>query len=666
MKKKKRRPATTAEGPRPNDGTTRSSVAAERPGAAWWISLALAALILIVFAPVRDYGYLAFDDKSYVVENSRIAQGLTWNGIVWALTTSHAGFWMPLTWLSYMVEIHFFGLAGYPHHVTNVILHLLSTLALFWFLRRVTARLWESAFVAVLFAIHPLRVESVVWITERKDMLCGLFWMLSLCAYAAYVRRPGPLRYLAVAAAFGLALMSKPMAVTLPFVLLLLDIWPLQRMRPAAAQGMDWTRAVLEKLPLLGMAALSAILTISFHRGQNGLTTLTNLSLGTRLANALQSYAVYIGDMMWPANLALFYPFGDLSWWKPALSVALLGAVSAFVVCNAAKRRYLLVGWLWYLGTLLPVSGVLQAGLQARADRFTYLPLIGLFLMASWGAGEFFGRWRRRGRIALATAAVLIAGALAAVAGRQVRLWESRVGLWEHALRVTTNNYMAHAMLAYALADLGRVNDALRHYREALRIKPDFADARNNLGIALAGTGRFEEAAAEFRTAIRIGPVRADMHYNLGFALAELGRFDEAIAEYLSVLRLEPDSGKAHTKIGDAFQLQGRIEDAISRYNEALRVQPHYALAHNNLGVALSNQGRMEEAILHFNAALRIQPGLAEAHNGLGVALAGQGRFGEAVPHFSEALRIQPGMANARANLQLALDAQQQRVVAVP
>jgi Tfp pilus assembly protein PilF len=620
------------------------------------LALVLVTLNLIVFAPVRDYGYVDFDDRLYVAENPNVARGLTWDSMHWAFTTARGGFWMPLTWLSYMLDVDLYGPSPGPQHVTNVLLHILSTLVLFAFLVRTTAAVWKSALVAALFAIHPLHVESVVWIAERKDVLSGLFWMLTLWAYAAYVLRPVLRRYLVIVLTFTLALMAKPMVVTLPFVLLLLDIWPLRRIRLEAGQRDVWLRAVVEKLPLFALSGLFAFLTFVLHANRGGISELDTSPLGPRIANALYSYAAYFGSMLWPTNLAPIYPFGAL----PALlvvgSVLLLVAVSMLVIRRAFTHPFLLVGWLWYLGTLVPVIGLVQVGAHSRADRFTYIPLIGLFVVVCWGIPELAARMRRR-ETALLAAAAVVTGTLVIAARTQVHYWESRLTLWEHTLKVTDANYVAHGLLALALADHGRTTEAIDHYRLSLSIRPDFAQAHNNLGITLAKQGRLEEAAASFRTAVSLGTRDAEMHYNLGFALAAQGHFDEAIVHYEEALRLRPAYAEAHTKIGDALQTQGMLDAAISKYNEALRIRPDFALAHTNLGMALSAQERYEEAIFHYVTAVRIQPDLAEAHNGLGTVLASQGKYDEAIAQFTDALRIQPGLVNARDNLAVALAA---------
>jgi Tfp pilus assembly protein PilF len=617
-----------------------------------WLPLALVLLTLVIYAPVRNYDFISFEDSLYVTENELVAGGLTRESVRWALTTERAGYLVPLTWLSHIIDAEIFGYrsAG-PQHVTNVVLHIVSTLLLFGVLRRITGGFYESALVAGLFAVHPLHVESVAWIAQRKDVLSGLLWMLTLWAYAAYVRQPGVVRYILVIVTFALGLAAKPILVTLPFVLLLLDVWPLRRARIETGQGGVWLRLALEKLPLFVLAIASSVLTILFSSQKGSVGSLESFPVTVRITNAVVSYATYIADMVWPMSLAAFYPYESFSAWRVAGSAVVLIAVSILVIRNARTHTYLLIGWLWYLGTLLPVVGLVQSGTQARADRFTYIPLIGLFIMMAWGIPHLVAHRRFRAIGLPIIAGMLICGS-AIAAWIQVQYWENRFTLWERALEVTKGNYVAHNVLGMALADDGRFDEAIGHYRQALSMRSDYAEAYNNLGIALARQGRIDEATSQFRKAVEIPNPPAEMRYNLGFALADQGKTAEAISQYLEALRIDPAYVPAHTKLADALLTQGKMDEAIARYREALRIQPGFALAHNNLGVALASQQKYDEAIVHYTAALRLQPRLADAHNGLGSALANQGRYSQAMSHFVEALSIQPGHANARDNLE--------------
>jgi tetratricopeptide (TPR) repeat protein len=561
--------------------------------------VALIALNLIVYASVRNHDFVNYDDDDYVTANAIVLQGLTWHGVSWALTTGQAANWHPLTWLSHMLDVELYGLDPGPHHLTNLLFHIANTLLLFGLLNRMTRALGRSAFVAGLFAVHPLHVESVAWVAERKDVLSTLFWMLTLWAYVEYVRRPGLRRYGAVLLFFALGLLAKPILVTLPFVLLLLDFWPLGRtgMAPNPAGGWalagdGWTtvvRLVREKLPLLALAVASSIVTFVIHRRGGAVITLGAKPLNLRVANALISYVTYIGKMLWPAHLAVFYPYAQSLpvGWVAGAFLVLMG-ISIAVIRAAPRRPYLLVGWLWYLGTLVPVIGLIQVGDQAMADRYTYIPLIGLFIVVAWGVPELLGRWPLRiRRIALPAAAGVVILACAIAARAQAQYWEDSTTLWTHALAVTSRNNIAHNNLGVSLAEQGKLDEAIAHYSEALRIKPDYANAHNNLGAALADRGKPDEAIAHYSEALRIRPDYADAHLNIGVSLAEQGKLDEAIAHFTEALRIKPDSAKAHNDLGVALASQGKLDEAIAHFTEALRIKPDYADAQKNLEFAL-------------------------------------------------------------------------------
>jgi Tfp pilus assembly protein PilF len=618
------------------------------------ICLGLILLNLAIFSGVRSYGFAALDDSLYVTNNHNIAGGLTLESIRWAFTTDRAGYWVPLMWLSHILDIQFFGMNAGAHHIVNVLFHITNTLLLFGLLQRLTGGLWQSAVVAALFAVHPLRVESVAWIAERKDVLSTLFWILTVWAYATYVRRGSTRRYLLVLLCFAAALMAKPSVVTLPAVLLLLDYWPLSRAN-------RWRRLVWEKVPMIAMAALSSVFTLAFHGARQGLSDLAALPFTTRLANAAVSYVAYLRDTLWPAGLAPFYPYEPLPAWQVGGSLLVLAGLSAFALSKVRSHPYLIVGWLWFIGTLVPTIGLVQAGLQSRADRFTYVPLVGLFIAAAWGIpalmDRWLGPWQHR-RAALCTAAVISIFALTVAARAQAAYWRDSLTLWQHALETTKGNYIAHDIVGLSLAEGGRLNEAVDHHRQALALAPGFHQARNNLGTALAREGRLEEAIQEFRAAVASGRATAAMHRNLGLALAMTGNNDDAMAQFNEALRIEPADVASHTNLGDVFFREGNLEEAIVRYREALRIQPRFALAHNNLATALASLNRPDEAIVHYEEALRLQPGLAEAHNGMGDILAIRGDYDRALFHFSEALRIRPDFANARANLENVLAAQ--------
>ena len=634
------------------------------------VCLFLVIAILVVYWQVGNHEFVNYDDDVYVTENRHVQDGLTLEGIVWSVTAAHASNWHPLTWLSHMLDCQIYGLNPGWHHLTNLLFHIVNTLLLFLVLRRMTGDLWRSAFVAALFALHPLHVESVAWVAERKDVLSTFCWMLTMWSYVWYVEHPGAKRYLLILLFFILGLMAKPMLVTLPFVLLLLDYWPLNRFqfeqsgggsklqayrfRGIISQGSLSLRLVLEKTPFFILAAASSAVT--FLVQQSGGAVSDEYSISVRLANALVSYVGYIGKAIWPSNLAVLYPHpGMLPWWQVAGAGLLLVSISLLAIRAVRRHPYFAVGWLWYLGTLVPVIGLVQVGAQAMADRYTYVPLIGLFIMISWGVPELVERWRYR-RVVLTISPAIILLFLMICTWFQAQNWRDSVVLYKHTLKNTANNYLAYYNLGETLAREGRSDEAISHFREALRIKPDYMEAHNNLGVALMYQGRLDEAISHFREALRIEPGVEETHYNLAVALFRHGKAKKAISHFREALRINSDYAEAHYDLGAVLVRQGRIDEAIVHFREALRIKPDYARAHYSMGIASIRQERIDEAISHFKEALRIEPGYVRAHYNLGVALMHQGRIDEAIVHFREALRIKPDYAAAYKNLQGALN----------
>ena len=505
-----------------------------------WIPVAvclfLAALVWAVFGQTRGFGFVNYDDPATVYENREVAQGLTLDGLGYAFTHSQVGHWDPLTTLSHMLVCQLCGLAPGGHHLGNVVLHAVAACLLFLVLWRMTSALARSAFVAAVFAIHPLRVESVAWVTERKDVLSGVFFMLTLAAYVRYVRRPPAVKhYAAVVLLFALGLMSKSMLVTLPFVLLLLDYWPLGRFATAdSGQSFRtvFTALVREKIPLFAMSALCALIQIFANR--EGIVSSEKMPLATRAGNAVVSYADYLGQMFYPAHLVVFYPHpgSSLPGWKIALSLALLLALSATAWRLRHTRPWLLTGWLWYLVMLLPVIGLIQSGELARADRYTYLPQIGLYLLLTWTASELCATLRYR-RLLLGSLAAAILAALALASHRQTAHWHGNDTLWSHTLACIPDNAVAHDHLGDALNLAGHSAEARFHYQRAVESDPAYAVARNNFGLALFSNGQPGEAIAQYQKALEIRPGYAFAHNNLANAFLETGRFEEAITHYL-------------------------------------------------------------------------------------------------------------------------------------
>jgi tetratricopeptide (TPR) repeat protein len=631
--------------------------------------LKILACICLILAPLAAFWgvwhnqFVNFDDDKYVTDNFPVQWGLTLKGFTWAFSTTHAGNWHPLTWLSHMLDCQLFGLGPGGHHLTNLLFHLANTLLLFLLLQRMTRALWPSALVAALFAVHPLHVESVAWVAERKDVLSTFFWMLTMWAYVWYVEGPEIKRYLLVLLCYSLGLMAKPMLVTLPLVLLLLDYWPLGRWprEYATAAGeseispagdpppqVALKRLIWEKVPLLVLAASSSLVTFYAQRAGGAVLSLQNLPLTVRLANALVAYLSYIGKMVWPSRLAAFYPHPEntLPLWQALGAAIVLGVISILVIRQARRLPYLLVGWLWYLGTLVPVIGLVQVGSQALADRYTYVPLIGLFIIVAWGAVDLGARWRPP-RYLLPWGAGIILSVFTVCTWLQVRHWHDSVSLYEHSLKVGSIAPLVHNNLGNALFLQGKVDQALGHYAEALRLQPNYPEAYNNRGAALSSTGQVDQAIDCYTQALRLRPDYVDAHYNLGGVLFSQGKMDEAVWHYRQVLRLRPDHIHAHNNLGNALFLQGGVEEAITHYQEDLRLQPGHAEAHNNLGVALVSQGKVEEGVSHYQEALRLKPDYADAHYNLGTALFLQGQVDQGLAQYLGAVRLNPNHPQA-------------------
>lgn len=674
--------------------TDRTSADPERKPGGVWIYLALLLITLAIYSQVRDFGFINYDDPEYVVNNAHVRDGLTSGGLAWALTSGYASNWFPLTWLSHMLDCQLFGLQSGPHHLTNVALHAAGTLLLFAFLKRTTGARWRSAFVAFVFGLHPLHVESVAWVAERKDVLSALFWMLTFWAYLKYTERQSAPKYLLVVLMFCCGLMSKPMTVTLPLVLLLLDVWPLRRFE-AARSGAG---LLLEKLPLFVLSIAASVVTYLVQERGGSVSPIDRIPIAARIGNALVSYLVYIVKLCWPSHLAVFYPFPESQ--SPLLGILsglTILVLTALAVHTIRQRPYFAVGWLWYLVTLVPVIGLVQVGLQSRADRYAYIPLIGISIVLAWGVDELFGRmdWSRSAVTILAVAAC---AAWSAVTWVDLGFWRNSIALFEHAIAVTDGNYVACNNLGTAMREEGRVTEAVSdfetaaairpqapdiqenlgealiaagraedaepHLLEALRLRPDFAKAHVDLASALIRRGRFDDAGSHYRMALQLQPDRAEAHYGLGGVLAVQGRMQEAATQFqaglpylLEELKRKPDSVDGHYNLGTVYAMMGRVDDAIVQFSEAVRLRPDDAEVRVNLGTALATRQRMSEARDQFAAAVKLKPDYPQAHLGLARALRSLGRQDQAIREFSEALRLKPDSADARQSLDLYLHA---------
>jgi tetratricopeptide (TPR) repeat protein len=619
------------------------------------VALGLSLLVLAVYWQTGSHAFITLDDAEYVYENSHVGGGLSAEGFRWAFTTFHAANWHPLTWLSHMADVELFGIDAGWHHRMNVVLHLANTVLLFLVLWRMTGGLWQCAFVAALFAVHPLHVESVAWVAERKDLLSTLFWLLTMGAYLGYVRNPGVARYLPLAALFSLGLMCKPMLVTLPFVLLLLDWWPLGRLsRPAVS------RRVAEKVPLLLLSAVSSIITYMAQGSGRAVASLQNASFVVRVSNALVSCATYLWKAVWPASLSVFYPHPvsvhvGIPEWEIAGAALLLAGISFLAFRERQRRPYLAVGWLWYLGTLVPVIGLVQVGAASHADRYTYVPLIGIFVAVAWGVPDMLsGRsWRR---LALGVAGGAAVAALSAAAYVQTGYWRDSITLFSRSLAVTERNWMARTNLGIAYEALGKSREAVQQYREALRIDPDFAEAWYDLGVSTEKLGEPQEAIGYYREALRLNPDLSGAWYNLGVSAEKSGKPQEAMEYYRKALRSDPEFAKAWYNLGLGHARLGQIGEAIGFFREAVRNDPRYADAWYNLGVAHAKLGRPGDAVGFFREAVRIAPDFVNAWYGMGLAYARLGRFRDTIACFRETVRIRPDFAEGWHKLGLAYE----------
>lgn len=554
------------------------------------ICIALAAVTLVVYAQVVQFDFISLDDHEYVTRKAIIYEGITAEGIEYAFTQQHAANWHPLTTLSHMLDCELFGTNPGAHHAVNLVLHVLNTLLLFGLLRSLTGAAWRSAIVAALFAVHPLHVESVAWVSERKDLLSACFWILTTWAYAAYARRGGLARYGLVFGLFAVGSLAKPMVVTLPFTLLLLDYWPLRRISfgrdETGARNRLWpaVRLVGEKIPLMALSFALCAVTWAVQMGNN-VITMEMLSLPQRLANTAVSYVWYLVKTVWPGGLAVRYPHPYLAggtpweWWQVAASAVILVAVTVFVFL-ALKRRYAVAGWLWFMGTLVPVIGIVQVGVEGRSDRYTYIPAIGLFWLIVWGLAGVAERCKIK-PAAAAAATVIVLAALSAAAFRQVGHWRGSESLFAHAITASENNYLAHHHLAMVLTEQGRLEEAVEQYRETVRINPSHPAAHNNLGLVLARLGRPGEAARHFLKTLQINPDHAEARANLGLILMHMRRYEEAARHFARALELRPGNADMHYNLGAAQAKLGRLGEARHHFEEALRIEPGHKKTRN-------------------------------------------------------------------------------------
>ena len=561
----------------------------------FWVYMLLVLVVLVVYAPAGKFEFQNYDTAKYVYANHYVTQGLTTAGIRWAFVTTYHSNWHPLTWLSHMLDVELYGLEAGRHHLTNVLFHIVNTLLLLWVLHRATGKLWPSSLVAALFALHPLHVQSVAWVAERKDVL-SLFWgLLVLRSYAGYARDPGIGRFIPVLIFFLLGLMSKPMLVTLPFVLLLLDYWPLERLQFEKSKPVDHLQPpsssklalIIEKLPLFVLTAASCMITLHAQRSGGAVGSLAAFPLAVRLGNALVSYASYVGKMIWPANLAILYPHSGMpSVWKMAVSGLIVFGMTFLAVKYVRSRPWLFVGWFWYLGTLIPVIGLLQVGGQAMADRYTYLPLIGLYIIVAWGLRDLLSRFRYQRAISIVIL-LLVTGTLIKVSSQEVTFWQNSGTLFGRALEVTRRNYVAHNNLGTYLASQGKTEEAIAHFEKARDINPNYDLSSFNIGLAYASRHQYQKAIPYYREALAKNPEFALAYQKIGFALYRVDRFDQAVENFEKALRINPAYAEAYNHMGAALVRLGEIDRAIACFRQALRIKPDYQEARFNLKNAM-------------------------------------------------------------------------------
>jgi tetratricopeptide (TPR) repeat protein len=587
------------------------------------VGLALVAVTLAVYGQVLTHQFINYDDDNYLWNNPMVIGGLTLKGIGWAFTTFHMASWHPLTWLSHMLDCQVFGLNAGAHLLVNALIHSANASLLFLFLKRVTGATWRSAIVAALFALHPLHVESVAWAAERKDTLSTFFGLLCLLAYVRYVEKPSGWRYAFVAAWLAFGLLAKAMLVSWPFLLLLLDYWPFRRVEWRPVNGIKgftkaWLPLLREKLPLFGLVAVSMVLTYIAQVRWGAVADLSDVSLPWRLAHSLVSYAKYLLLTFWPQGLVVYYPSSPQvpPAWQWGAGLILLGTITAVALRCARNRPYLIVGWLWFLGMLVPVIGLVRAGDQSIADHYTYFPLIGLFIALVFGLADLAKTWRL-GRVPVATAAAVTILLLAFLTTVQISRWRDSETLYGYILSVSPDNAVVQNNLGSALGQQGKHVEAIPHFAEAVRIRPNYFDALANWGQALRDQGKAAEAVGFFQRALGLKPDSGKTHWQLGLALEDLQQQDEALQQFYEAIRLTPQDFGMRANLGLKLANQGKLAEATQQLTEALRLDPNSAEAHNNLGLVLFASGKEEEGIREFSAALRLKPDLAVARDSL-------------------------------------------------
>jgi tetratricopeptide (TPR) repeat protein len=639
------------------------------PMTAWILSaVMITGVTVAIYLQVASHEFVDFDDNIYVTTNRNVTQGLTWKNVEWAFTSYYAANWHPVTWMSHMLDVDIFGQWAGGHHLTSLAFHILNSLMLLGFLGYTTRRFWASTLVTVLFAVHPLHVESVAWISERKDVLSTFFWMATMLAYLYYVRKPGVLRYVGMAVLFVLGLMSKPMITTLPLVLILLDYWPLERFTLERRgwllklQGKSIVGLVLEKVPLMLLSSCSSLVTLAAQRG--AMPSYDIIDLPSRLTSAIVSYWRYMQDMFWPEGLAALYLHSNRPLYvEAALLLVLLAVCSIAALLIGAKHKYVLMGWFWYLITLVPVLGLVQVGLQSHADRYTYVPLTGLFIIIIWCGVELVDRLPRL-RVPAAIAAAVMVGILSLLAWRAVSFWKDDISLFSRALSVTQNNYRMMTNLGIRLTDMGELDQGSAWLRKSLAIRYNDVSTLNGLGTLAAKQGKYEEAVQYFRAALEVNPYLEQSLVNVGLALAAMGRNDDAAEYFKRALDIVPDWPLAYSYLGQALGNAGKLDEGLAILQKAAELDPGMADAHFGLGGIYLRKGELAAAAAEYQRTVELLPG-GMAFTNLGACLMGLGRYEDAEQAYRKAISLEPDNAAAHSDLAVVLNARGRRDEAV-
>ena len=632
------------------------------------IYIGLIGLTVLAFGQVVLNDFVRYDDDQYVTDNTHVTEGLTRENIIWAFKTGHASNWHPLTWISHMFDCQVFGTNAKWHHLHNLLLHVINSLLLFELMRRMTGAIWRSAFVAAAFAIHPMHVETVAWVAERKDVLSTLFWLLTTAAYLKYARKPKISTYLAVMALLALGLMAKPMLVTLPLVLLLLDYWPLKRIKTkqtnidenAKYKLLPLRTLIAEKIPLLIISFISCVITYLVQQKGGAMLFVEKgtASLYLRSINAIVSYLAYVSKLFYPRNLAVLYPFpsGGLAIYKPITAFVILLGITVIIIRLAKQKPYLLTGWFWYVITLVPVIGFIQVGFQSMADRYTYIPYTGLFIIIAWAVGDMSGSIKKP-KIALSILTVVLLALMTFATHNQVKHWRNSTTLFEHTLSVTKNNHIMYYNLGNEVAAEGKSDRAIELYNKALEINPSYVKALNNLGNEYKSQGKLKQAIKFYQKAVLADSTFAKAHYNLGVAQVTQGRWDQAIISYRNALQIFSGSADFHNSLGEALVSKGSGE-ALSHFQRAVEIDPDHHVAHHNLGLEMASQGNFDRALNCFKKTIAIKPDFAEAYNNIGNVFLMQQKSEQATEYYRKTIELNPRHPLAHYNLALVLESQ--------